>query len=276
MPVDNVLKLYSKTIRSSFLHYGFWDNPSEVSLESLTLQDLKIAQLRYAEHLCSYIPSDVNSVLDVGCGIGGNAEYLLSKGFHVETLSPDNYQKRVISDKFNKKMIFHHTKFENYDSKKKYDLVLESESACYIKIDAGFKKAKQILNKKGYLLVSDYFVHFRDESKSPHFKSSHDMNIYLESAQKNGFELVKQYDQTDNTMPTLEYADYFLERFIKPSLDYGFYSAKKNYPTISKMIEKMIGSKWDKKKQQLDLIDSKKFKKYRKYMIYLFKKKYAE
>ena len=107
MPVDNVLKLYSKTIRSSFLHYGFWDNPSEVSLESLTLQDLKIAQLRYAEHLCSYIPSDVNSVLDVGCGIGGNAEYLLSKGFHVETLSPDNYQKRVISDKFNKKMIFH-------------------------------------------------------------------------------------------------------------------------------------------------------------------------
>jgi hypothetical protein len=39
------------------------------------------------------------------------------------------------------------------------------------------------------------------------------------------------------------------------------------------MIEKMIGSKWDKKKEQLDLIDSEKFKKYRKYMIYLFKKK---
>jgi hypothetical protein len=99
------------------------------------------------------------------------------------------------------------------------------------------------------------------------------MNNYLESAQGNGFDLVEQYDQTNNTMPTLEYADYFLERFIKPSLDYGFYSAKKNYPIISKMIKKMIGSKWDKKKEQLDLIDSEKFKKYRKYMIYLFKKK---
>ena len=40
------------------------------------------------------------------------------------------------------------------------------------------------------------------------------MNNYLDSAKKNGFDLVKQYDQTDNTMPTLEYADYFLERFI--------------------------------------------------------------
>ena len=272
MSVDNVLKLYSKTIRSSFLHYGFWDKPNEISLESLTLHDLKNAQLRYAEHLCSYIPSDVSSIIDVGCGIGGNAEYLLSKGFEVEALSPDNYQKKVINDKFNKKMIFHHTKFENFSTRKKYDLVLESESACYIKIDEGFKKAKNILNQEGYLLVSDYFVHFRDQSKSPHFKSSHDMNNYLDSAKKNGFNLVKQYDQTDNTMPTLEYADYFLERFIKPSLDYGFYSAKKNYPTISKMIEKMIRPKWDKKKEQLDLIDSEKFKKYRKYMIYLFKK----
>jgi MPBQ/MSBQ methyltransferase len=94
MSVDNVLKLYSETIRSSFLHYGFWDNPNEISLESLTLHDLKNAQLRYAEHLCSYIPSDVNSIIDVGCGIGGNADYLLSKGFEVEALSPDNYQKK--------------------------------------------------------------------------------------------------------------------------------------------------------------------------------------
>ena len=122
MSVDNVLKLYSETIRSSFLHYGFWDNPSEINLESLTLQDLKIAQLRYAEHLCSYIPSNVNSILDVGCGIGGNAKYLLSKGFDVETLSPDDYQKKVISDKFNKKMIG-----SKWDKKKEQLDLIDSE-----------------------------------------------------------------------------------------------------------------------------------------------------
>jgi hypothetical protein len=39
------------------------------------------------------------------------------------------------------------------------------------------------------------------------------------------------------------------------------------------MIKRVIGPKWDKKKEQLDLINSQEFRKYRKYMIYLFQKK---
>lgn len=272
MSVDNVLKLYSETIRSSFLHYGFWDDPEQVDLELLTLNDLKKAQLKYAEHLCSYIPLSVNSIIDVGCGIGGNAEYLISKGYKVETLSPDDYQKKIILNKFNGEMNFHHTKFENFITNQRYDLIFESESACYIKIDAGFKKAKELLNKGGYILASDYFIFFDDASNTPHLKSSHNMQEYLSSAEKNGFKLIKKCDQTLNTMPTLDFAYHFVNRYIIPSLDYGFYSAEKNYPTATKMIKKMIGPKWDKKKKQLDLIKSKKFQKYRKYMIFLFQK----
>ena len=75
MPIDHVLKLYSDTIRSDYLHYGFWGEPNSVKIESITLQDIKNAQNRYIEHLASFIPNEVNSILDVGCGIGGNAEY---------------------------------------------------------------------------------------------------------------------------------------------------------------------------------------------------------
>ena len=39
-------------------------------------------------------------VIDVGCGIGGNTEYLMNKGYAIETLSPDDYQKSVILEKF--------------------------------------------------------------------------------------------------------------------------------------------------------------------------------
>ena len=99
------------------------------------------------------------------------------------------------------------------------------------------------LRDGGYLLASDYFVHFRDGTKNPHLKSSHDMEKYLSSAKAHGFELIREYDQTENTMPTLDYGKYFIERFINPTVEYGVYSAKKNYPKTAAIIGKMIGSK---------------------------------
>ena len=135
MPIDHVLKLYSETIRSDYLHYGFWVEPNSVEIESITLQEIKNAQDRYIEHLVSFIPNEVNSILDVGCGVGGNAEYLINQGYVVETLSPDDFQKSTIAEKFNNQITFHHCKFEKFQPEKQYDLILESESACYIKIN---------------------------------------------------------------------------------------------------------------------------------------------
>lgn len=272
MSIDHVLKLYSETIRSSYLHYGFWDDPDSIDLETITLQIIKDAQVRYIEHLASFIPDSVSSILDVGCGIGGNTEFLLKNGYNVEALSPDDYQKNTIITKFDNKIPFYHCKFENFTAQKKYDLILESESACYIKMDEGFKKGRQALNDGGYLLASDYFVHFQDTSKNIHLKSSHNMNQYLSFAQSNGYKLIREYDQTENTMPTLDYAKYFVERFLNPTVEYGINSANKNFPKISKLIGRIISSKFQKKRDQLNLIDSKQFRKYRKYMIYLFQK----
>ncbi len=273
MSIDHVLKLYSETIRSPFLHYGFWDEPKSVDLDSVNLQEIKGAQGRYIEHLSSFIPSNVKSILDVGCGIGGNADYLHNKGYHIETLSPDDFQRTVIDEKFKGEMKFHHCKFEKFDPQQKYDLILESESACYIKIDQGFEKARETLRDGGYLLASDYFVHHRDGTKNPHLKSSHDMDKYLFSAAAYGFELIKEYDQTENTMPTLDYGKYFIERFINPSIEYGIYSAKKNYPKTARIVGKLMRPKFEAKMDQMDLLDSGLFRKYRKYMIYLFQKK---
>ena len=53
MPVDNVLKLYSKTIESKFLHYGFWNDPEKIKLEDFSLNEIKNAQKRYIQNLTS-------------------------------------------------------------------------------------------------------------------------------------------------------------------------------------------------------------------------------
>ena len=65
---------------------------------------------------------------------------------------------------------------------------------------------------------------------------------------------------------------YFIERFINPTIEYSVHSAKKKYPKTAALIGKLVASKLEAKKNQLDLLDSTLFRKYRKYMIYLFQK----
>lgn len=272
MPIDHVLKLYSESVRSPYLHYGFWDNPESVNASEFTLNEMVKAQGRYIEHLVSFIPEDVKTVLDVGAGIGGNSSYLLSKGYEVEALSPDEYQENVFAEKYNGEVKFHRSKFEDFKPEKKYDLVLESESACYIQIEPGWETARKTIRDGGYLLASDYFLHHNDGSGDWHIKAAHDEKVYMETAEKYGFKLIREYDQTENTMPTLDGVKAFMERFIYPTVEFSSQYMDKNYPFILKVIKKAFGNKVDKKMKQFSLLESDEFRKYKRYMIYLFQK----
>ena len=272
MPIDHVLKLYSESIRSPYLHYGFWDDPESIDPNELTLDNMVKAQGRYIEHLASFIPDEVKTILDVGAGIGGNSSYLISKGYEVEALSPDEYQETVFKEKYDGQVKFHKSKFENFEPEKKYDLVFESESACYIEIEPGWKTAQKTVRDGGYLLASDYFLYHNDGSGDWHIKASHDEKNYIKKAEEYGFKLIKEFDQTENTMPTLDGAKALMERFIFPTLEYSSNYLGKNHPFILKVIKKAFGKKVDDKMKQLSLLDSKDFKKYKRYMIYLFQK----
>ena len=272
MPIDHVLKLYSESIRSPYLHYGFWDDPESIDPNELTLDDMVEAQGRYIEHLASFIPEEVKTILDVGAGIGGNSSYLISKGYEVEALSPDEYQETVFKEKYDGQVKFHRSKFENFEPEKKYDLVFESESACYIEIEPGWKTAQKTVRDGGYLLASDYFLYHNDGSGDWHIKASHDEKNYIKKAEEYGFKLIKEFDQTENTMPTLDGAKALMERFIFPTLEFSSNYLGKNHPFILKVIKKAFGKKVDDKMKQLSLLDSKDFKKYKRYMIYLFQK----
>ena len=272
MAIDHILKLYAETIRSPYLHYGFWEEPKKVNVELLSIDDIAEAQRRYIQHLTSFIPDDVRSILDVGCGVGGNAAYLQERGFDIDVLSPDPYQEKVIKKKFNGAMEFFKSKFENFETDRTYDLILESESACYIKIKQGFTSARRALRTGGYLLVADYFVYYRDERSSPHLKSSHPMQAYLKAGEAAGFKLLKEYDQTENTMPTLDAAHHFIQRFIQPTAEYAQVSLQRKNPLTYRLMKSLFGKNISSKMDQMDLVKSEEFRKYRKYMIYLFQK----
>ena len=272
MSIDHVLKLYSEAIRSPYLHYGFWNDPSKININDISLNDVIKAQERYIEHLSSFIPKGISNILDVGAGIGGNSQFLISRGFDVDALSPDEYQENIFEKKYNGKVKFFKTKFENFISEKKYDLILQSESVCYIKIDKGWEVASQTLRDGGYLLASDYFHFKKDIFSKWHTRASHDEKKYLKSASDHGFKLIKEFDQTTNTMPTLDFAKAFYERFIDTTIEFTLNYIRTKHSWYFEFFRRLFGAKINTKMEQLSLLDSNEFRKYKRYMIYLFKK----
>ena len=149
---------------------------------------------------------------------------------------------------------------------------MESESACYIEIEPGWQSAQKTVRDGGYLLASDYFLHHNDGSGDWHIKASHDEKTYMEKATQYGFKLIREYDQTDNTMPTLDGARAFMDRFILPTVEFSSNYLETNNPFILKVLKKAFGKKMDTKMKQFSLLKSADFKKYKRYMIFLFQK----
>ena len=260
---DPILDYYCKITNSDYLHYGYWDVEDKLNIENL-----RQAQEKYIEHLISFIPKGVKTILDVGCGIGGNALRLKKEGFEVEALSPDPIQEKMFKAKG--EVPFHLTKFEDFKTNKTYDLILMSESAQYIQIRQGFEKCYTILNNEGTLLVSDYFVREKLEKDNLFALYTHQKFEYLEIAREYGFDVVKDEDITSKVAPTLDLAKLKYEEYVEPTLEL-INQLLMTWIPIPYKIGKFIGKKpFSKLVLQKQLIDSQLFLKYRQYMIYLF------
>jgi MPBQ/MSBQ methyltransferase len=149
---DLLLMFYREISSSDDLHFGYWNKNEE-----LTMKNFIKAQERYFERFVSYIPKDVKTILDVGCGVGGNAKRLKALGYEITSLSPDPLLEAEFKKNTNNEIPFILTKFEDLKINKKFDMVLMSESLQYIGPSEGLKKCTEVLRPGGYLLGIDYF-----------------------------------------------------------------------------------------------------------------------
>ncbi len=187
---------------SSYLHYGYWE-PLPKPGEELNITRLRTAQAAYTEKLFSFIPEGVNTILDVGCGVGGNAVYLRDRGFAVEGLAPDQIQEEKFIQNTQGKVTFHLTRFEDFKSSKQYDLVLFSESSQYISVDDLAQGAAALLGNGGYLLMAD-MMRSNGEYKEGIFSNCHVVSELKAALEKAGFNLVKTEDISDAIAPTID------------------------------------------------------------------------
>jgi MPBQ/MSBQ methyltransferase len=203
---------------SPYLHYGYWEEQPK-SNDELTISKFRVAQEAYAAHLLSFIPAATKTILDVGCGIGGNAQYLLTRGFIVEGLAPDAFQQERFIKNTNNKALFHLTRFEDFQRSHSYDLILFSESSQYISTDDLATGSARLLESGGYLLLCD-MLRTDAEYKEGMFSNCHVVSELHAALTRAGFNLVKSEDISKEIAPSLDLYLYTFRTFGLTTIKY--------------------------------------------------------
>ena len=238
------LEYYLGLTGSPYLHYGYWE-PLPTSTEELTFSRLRAAQEAYCAHLADFIPAGITTVLDVGCGLGGNAAYLLTRGFAVEGLAPDPFQQAKFLQHTRSQSPFHLTTFEKFQSPHSYELILFSESSQYMAADDLATGAARLLECGGYLLLAD-MLRVDAEYHSGMFSNclvAADLHAALVRA---GFKLVKSEDISKQVVPTLDLAVHQFRTFGLTTINYIAQVTAIAIPPVHALIRHFFGHRFEK------------------------------
>ena len=179
------------------LHYGYWPSPPS---GPVGLSDFRQAQAAYSRHLLSFVPEAAQRVLDVGAGVGDNARLLASQGRRVRAISPDANHGQFFP-KNDPRLSFTQTRFEDFRSAERYDLILFSESHNYIDHATGLRKSRSLANDGAHLLVSGMFrAPDRGPLAADFVLEDHS---YFREAREQGYVLELVEDITENVLPTM-------------------------------------------------------------------------
>lgn len=263
------LIFFKHFLKTEYLHYGLFEEGEEKDIWNLGK-----AQIRYAEKLFSLIPEGTKTILDVGCGSGKTAQTLTKLGYKVECVSPskllNKYAKGILGDE----VPVHTKKFEDFESDKKFDLVMFSESFQYIPIDEAITGAKKFLKPEGHILVADFFK--RDHLPTPGLLGGgHKWSEWEQKLPTYDLDQLFEQDITKETSGTLALVNGLTKEVIEPIYKLIFMLGEDRYPRLVKFVK----WKWRKKFEKMEnkhftgQRNAAKFVEHKKYMMYLFKLK---
>jgi len=265
---DLELSLYSQILTNNMLHFGYFDDTS-VTCESISLKQLEDAQIRYAQKIIEQIKDKNNTVLDVGCGMGGLSSMIRKLDIPVEALTPNKKQIAFIN-KTQESLKTHQCKFEHFETDTQYGTVINSESIQYIALDDAFQKVNNILLPGGRWIIVDFF-RINTSGKD---KSAHLLEDFQQKRCDHKWEVIEEQDITLNTLPTLKFANMYVERFLKPLKHFAFEKLRYKKPWLYYLTNDLRGSIDKKIIKQHASIDPEMFLREKKYMLYVLERRH--
>ena len=250
------------------LHYGYWTDDLTVEV-----QNLPKAQAQYTEVLIGNIPEGVRTILDVGCGTGHMARKLLDRGYHVDCVSPNPHLTKLAKEKLGVQSTIFECRYQELQTDRKYDLVLFSESFLFIRPpEAGMKMSEHILNKDGYILITDVFK-ITPDGQSP-IGGGHHLHIFHDTFSHSPFKLLKEDDITGYIAPTFTVLDDAYTHCVKPAYDLLMTRFKASHPWAMKFILWKFRAKFEniENKHFSGKRTAENFAKYKSYRLFLFQK----
>lgn len=252
---------------SEDLHFGYWPNN-----ETPSVKNFSWAQNNHSDLILNNIPKNTKTILDVGCGSGNLALKLLNAGYDVDGVIPSKYLAKAVKEKLNGTGEVFISKFENVKLKKKYDLIIFSESFQYVNMELALKKINDSLAAGGYLLICDFFklnINEKSLMGGGHRWTSFQHIIKLS-------ELIKtnEIDITHETAPTIDFLNNFCQEVLRPMGEMTSQFLLSNYPLITKIIKWKYKNKINKiKKRYLSGdVNGESFKKFKTYKLLVYKK----
>ena len=190
--------LYRETGRVGDLHYGFFEHPHE---------SVELAQRRATDCVFRMLPES-GRILEIGVGLGTTLKRLLDTGFVARGITPENQQAHLARILCGDEQAVELSSFEAFDNRAgQWDILLFQESSQYIESRALFAKASSLLTPMGEVLVADEFaLTNRDDS------SLHQLSEFKEHSGQSGFQLVAEYDASDQAAFTVDFLLTMLEK----------------------------------------------------------------
>ena len=196
-------------LNTEHLHFGYWPDDLEVSLNNL-----KKAQDYHSEKIIHSIPKNVKTILDVGSGSGGLAGKLVDNGYHVDCVSPSEYLSDSIEQKLKKRVTVYRSTFEDLDLQKKYDLVVFSESFQYVNIKKALNKIPLAVQEKGHVLICDFFR--KPGTGTKPLGGGHDWEVFQDNLSDHSFTEIINKDITRETARTYDLINQIIGEVADP------------------------------------------------------------